>query len=126
MAPRPKCRGALLRRRGHSKEGREVAADYTLCPVAERVKSNSKDGSLDRRHRRRSCCRERGVSGHFLFDGFRLALLRPSYRGRRAGVDSFRVLRLLMFSPHFVIQHQTTLITEGSVLVLTIGSVTRS
>src|SRR5262249_58481055 len=40
------------------------------------------------------------VSGHFFFDGLRLALLRPSYRGRRAGVDSFRFLRLLMVSPH--------------------------
>jgi len=42
------------------------------------------------------------VSGHFLFDGFRLALLRPSYRGRRAGVDSFRFLRLLMASPQSI------------------------
>ena len=38
----------------------------------------------------------RGVSGHFFFDVLRFALLRPSYRGRRAGVDSFRFLRLLM------------------------------
>jgi hypothetical protein len=41
----------------------------------------------------------RGVS-HFFFDGLRFALLRPSYLGRRAGVDSFRFLRLPMVSPH--------------------------
>src|SRR5215467_10388857 len=47
-------------------------------------------------------CDLRGVNDHFLFDGLRLALLRPSYRGRRAGVDSFRFLRLLMASPQSV------------------------
>ena len=47
-------------------------------------------------------CDLRGVNDHFLFDGLRLALLRPSYRGRRAGVDSFRFLRLLMASPQSI------------------------
>ena len=46
----------------------------------------------------------RGVSGHFFFDVLRLALLRPSYRGRRAGVDSFRFLRLLMGWPSLCFQ----------------------
>jgi hypothetical protein len=40
------------------------------------------------------------VTGYFFFAGLRLALLRPSYRGRRAGVDSFRFLRLAMVCPH--------------------------
>src|SRR5262249_23468514 len=60
-----------------------------------------------------------GASGHFLFDGLRLALLRPSYRGRRAGVDSFRFLRLLMVAPSLGFQGRTMSATEGSVLVET-------
>ena len=56
-----------------------------------------------------------GVSRYFFFDTLRLALLRPSYRGRRAGVDSFRFLRFFMVSPHSVVKGRTRSASEGSV-----------
>ena len=42
---------------------------------------------------------EKKLVVHFLFDGFRLALLRPRIGGGEQGWTSFRFLRLLMFSP---------------------------
>ena len=56
-----------------------------------------------------------GVRRYFFFATFRLALLRPSYRGRRAGVDSLRFLRFLMVSPLFVVKGRTRSAREGSV-----------
>src|SRR5215470_13069189 len=57
-----------------------------------------------------------GVNRYFFFDTLRLALLRPSYRGRRAGVDSFRFLRFFMVRPHSVVKGRTRSASEGSVI----------